>query len=186
MDGIGSTRKMQHEQHLEFNIKGLIMATHHNDNAAPAATGDEMRAQYGEDLPAISNSNVEVGTVTQVAINGDATAGRLVLTEEQIRQLGIMAEIGLSVEEMMTILGVCKSRQTLINRYGDIIEQGQSRGNYMLRRRQYDVAMAGDVKMLVWLGKTRLGQRETTEVITKQVLPWGDDLNPGAVQPTIQ
>jgi hypothetical protein len=154
------------------------MATQHNDNAAPAVTGDEMRAQYGEDLPAISHANVEVGEVTQVASNGDSEAGRMILTEEQIRQLGIMAEIGLSLPEMMTILGVCKSRQTLVNRYGDVIEQGKSRGNYMLRRRQYDIAMAGDVKMLVWLGKVRLGQREVTEVINKQVLPWANDLPP--------
>jgi hypothetical protein len=148
----------------------------HNDNAEPAVTGDEMRAQYGQDLPEISTTQVEVGDETQAAANGDAGSGRLILTEEQIRQLGIMAEIGLTVEEMMSILGVCKSRQTLINRYGDIIEQGKSRGNYMLRRRQYDVAMGGDIKMLVHLGKTRLGQRETTEIINKTVLPWANDL----------
>jgi len=152
------------------------MATQHNDDATPAVTGDEMRMQYGEDLPEISTDRVEVGDETQPAITGDAAAGRLILTEEQIRQLGIMAEIGLTMDEIMSILGVCKSRQTLTNRYGDIIEQGKARGNYMLRRRQYDVAMAGDIKMLVHLGKTRLGQRETTEIINKTVLPWANDL----------
>ncbi len=132
--------------------------------------------EYLQDIPELNMSNVEVADTTQVAGVGDSEANRLILTEEQIRQLGIMAEFGLSLEEMTQILGVCKSKATLFNRYNDIIEQGRARGNYMLRRRQYDIAMQGDVKMLVHLGKTRLGQRETTEVINKTVLPWGNDL----------
>lgn len=132
--------------------------------------------EYLQDIPELNISNVEVADATQTAKQGDPEANRLILTEEQIRQLGVMAEFGLSLEEMTQILGVCKSKATLFNRYNDIIEQGRARGNYMLRRRQYDIAMQGDVKMLVHLGKTRLGQRETTEVINKTVLPWGNDL----------
>ena len=113
--------------------------------------------EYLEDIPELNISNVEIADETQVAVKGDPEANRLILTEEQVRQLGIMAEFGLSLDEMTQILGVCKSKATLSNRCGDIIEQGRARGNYMLRRRQYDIAMQGDVKMLVHLGKTRLG-----------------------------
>ncbi len=146
------------------------------DDADTAVNVEMIRMEYLQDIPELNMSNVEVADTTQVAGVGDSEANRLILTEEQIRQLGIMAEFGLSLEEMTQILGVCKSKATLFNRYNDIIEQGRARGNYMLRRRQYDIAMQGDVKMLVHLGKTRLGQRETTEVINKTVLPWGNDL----------
>jgi hypothetical protein len=142
----------------------------------PTVTGEMKRQEYSDDIPAFSLAGVEIADQTQEAQLGSAQDSRLVLTADQVRQLGTMAEFGLSLEEMTQILGVCKSKQTLINRYNDVIEQGRSRGNYMLRRRQYDVAMAGDVKMLIWLGKTRLGQRETVETINHQVLPWGNDL----------
>jgi hypothetical protein len=142
----------------------------------PTVTGAMKREEYSEDIPVFSLDGVEVADETQRAQLGDHEGNKLLLTEDQVRQLGTMAEFGLSLEEMTQILGVCKSKQTLVNRYGDVIEQGRSRGNYMLRRRQYDVAMAGDVKMLIWLGKTRLGQRETVETINHQVLPWGNDL----------
>jgi hypothetical protein len=147
-----------------------------DDDANTAVNVEAIRMEYLEDIPELNISNVEIADETQVAVKGDPEANRLILTEEQVRQLGIMAEFGLSLDEMTQILGVCKSKATLSNRYGDVIEQGRARGNYMLRRRQYDIAMQGDVKMLVHLGKTRLGQRETTEVITKQILPWGNDI----------
>ena len=147
-----------------------------DDDANTAVNVEAVRMEYLEDIPELNISNVEIADETQVAVKGDPEANRLILTEEQVRQLGIMAEFGLSLDEMTQILGVCKSKATLSNRYGDIIEQGRARGNYMLRRRQYDIAMQGDVKMLVHLGRTRLKQTETTEIITKQILPWGNDI----------
>ena len=145
-----------------------------DDDANTAVNVEAVRMEYLEDIPELNISNVEIADETQVAVKGDPEANRLILTEEQVRQLGIMAEFGLSLDEMTQILGVCKSKATLSNRYGDVIEQGRARGNYMLRRRQYDIAMQGDVKMLVHLGRTRLKQTETTEIITKQILPWND------------
>jgi hypothetical protein len=39
----------------------------------------------------------------------------------------------------------------------------KSKGESLLRHKQYEVAMKGDKTMLVWLGKNRLGQKETEE-----------------------
>jgi hypothetical protein len=50
------------------------------------------------------------------------------------------------------------------------------RGDDVLRLKQFQVAQKGDVAMLKWLGKNRLGQRDKVEHI---------GLPPGAGTPTI-
>ncbi len=39
----------------------------------------------------------------------------------------------------------------------------KGKGNSLLRHKQFQIAMEGDKTMLVWLGKNRLGQKETEE-----------------------
>jgi len=39
----------------------------------------------------------------------------------------------------------------------------KQKGESLLRHKQFEIAMKGDKTMLVWLGKNRLGQRETEE-----------------------
>lgn len=129
---------------------------------------------YESELPAISWQGVETQEVCQPATK-TGVEGRLILTPYQCQQILRMAQLGLNIREISTIMGVCANDKTLVARYGSLIEQGTSRGNYMLRRRQYDLAMAGDTKMLIHLGKCRLGQREEVTITTKQPLPWADD-----------
>ena len=38
-------------------------------------------------------------------------------------------------------------------------------GNELLRRTQFDIAMGGNVTMLIWLGKQYLGQQDTSSII---------------------
>ena len=38
-----------------------------------------------------------------------------------------------------------------------------------LRKKQFEMAMDGDVRMLIWLGKQYLGQKENPEVITEEL-----------------
>ena len=42
--------------------------------------------------------------------------------------------------------------------YRDAYERGKDKGKMSLRRKQYELAMAGDKTMLIWLGKQLLGQ----------------------------
>ena len=44
-----------------------------------------------------------------------------------------------------------------------------------LRKKQFEVAMSGDVRMLIWLGKQYLGQKETPDIM-KDTLCEGFDL----------
>lgn len=48
-----------------------------------------------------------------------------------------------------------------------------------LRRRQFEVAMDGNVTMLIWLGKQHLGQRDKFEVATNAMTheDWLDELD---------
>jgi hypothetical protein len=50
--------------------------------------------------------------------------------------------------------------------FTDYSSEKRSRGESLLRHKQFEVAMKGDKTMLVWLGKNRLGQKETEEKTT--------------------
>jgi hypothetical protein len=54
--------------------------------------------------------------------------------------------------------------------YREAWENGQGRGRVSLRRAQYQAAMKGDRTMLVWLGKTLLGQTEKS-ILQVEELP---------------
>lgn len=47
--------------------------------------------------------------------------------------------------------------------FSDYFEQKRGTGKIALRRKQYDIAMNGNVTMLIWLGKQYLGQAEKLE-----------------------
>lgn len=70
----------------------------------------------------------------------------------------MLARAELTHEEIAAELGC--SVDTLTRRFADSIKKGRERGNGRIRARQYDLAMKGNVALLIWLGKQRLGQRE--------------------------
>lgn len=49
--------------------------------------------------------------------------------------------------------------------FSEIYKKLAGYGNISLRRKQFEVAMAGDRGMLIWLGKQYLGQKDTVENI---------------------
>ncbi len=79
-----------------------------------------------------------------------------VVDEKQIYQL---AAINCSNEEIATIMRVDK--RTIERRFAAVIKEGRENGKMSLKRKQFDVAMKGNVSMLIWLGKNMLGQRDT-------------------------
>ena len=67
---------------------------------------------------------------------------------------------------MEEIAGLCKcSVDTLERRFAEVIKEERSQGKLSLRRWQWREAEAGNVGMLVWLGKQELGQREPKQPI---------------------
>jgi hypothetical protein len=77
------------------------------------------------------------------------------------------AEIGCTIEEIATVLGF--SRSNLYERMDaqpeirEAIDRGRNLGKVRLRLLQWRSAMAGNVTMLIWLGRQVLGQKDRPE-----------------------
>lgn len=74
-----------------------------------------------------------------------------------------LAEMGCTLAEIAAFPGVDCDKSTLSRRFATVIDKGRSIGNISIRRKQFEVAMAGNVAMLIWLGKQWLGQADKIE-----------------------
>lgn len=86
-----------------------------------------------------------------------------ILTPEGCQLVENLSRILCTEEEIAQILET--SPDTLLNKnnkelFRASIERGKAQGKQSLRRMQYKVAMSGNVKMLIWLGKQVLGQSD--------------------------
>ena len=79
-----------------------------------------------------------------------------------------LARIACTYDEMSAILKCDK--KTLMRRFGTIIKNGWEEGRMSLRREQMKAAMGGNIAMLIWLGKQRLGQSEKNEFSGTQTM----------------
>lgn len=86
-----------------------------------------------------------------------------------------LASIMCSYEEIAMIMNT--SVDNLKKRYKDIIEKGRAEGKKSLRRKQMEVALEkGDVRMLIFLGKNYLDQKDTpTDTESQDPLPWPNE-----------
>lgn len=66
-----------------------------------------------------------------------------------------------TIEQMATILHC--SADTLTRNFAGIIKEGRATAKRSLLKKQFDVAMGGNVTMLIWLGKQHLEQSEKIE-----------------------
>lgn len=105
----------------------------------------------------------------EVFIEKISTKGRpkKVLTEEGAKLVEKLASIFCPEEDIAEILGV--SIDTMHNEdnnelFRGAILKGKTNGKRSLRQTQFDIALRGNVKMLIWLGKQYLGQSEKVEL----------------------
>lgn len=88
-------------------------------------------------------------------------------------QLEKLARLPLVAEEIAWVLGV--SVDTLSRRLqeqeqitcAEYLEQKRASIRKRLMAKQFDVAMKGNVTMLIWLGKQYLDQKDKAETVTK-------------------
>lgn len=90
------------------------------------------------------------------------------LNKEQIKQL---ASMGLIQKEISAVSGISVS--TLQRNYDTIIKEGLEHLKASLKRKQYQVAMTGNVSMLIWLGKQYLDQKDKQELSGDTTSPLG-------------
>jgi len=72
-----------------------------------------------------------------------------------------LAAVGLTVEEIAVVEGV--NKRTIERNALGIVDEGRMHMNASLKRKQYEMAMSGNVTMLIWLGKQHLGQTDKRE-----------------------
>jgi len=80
---------------------------------------------------------------------------RIELDREQIFQL---ARLHCTIKEIADFFKV--DRDTIADNYSAEIKKGRADGRIRLRKKQFDLAMQGNVTMCIWLGKQILEQNE--------------------------
>lgn len=84
--------------------------------------------------------------------------------EIDLEQLTALASVGLTQSECAAILkcspDTIQRRPELVDAYNDGMETCKA----SLRRKQFEIAMKGNVTALIWLGKNLLGQSDKTEL----------------------
>ncbi len=77
-----------------------------------------------------------------------------------------LAMLQCSTKEIASRCGC--SVDTIDRRFADIIQKGKDLGRANLRQKQYELAMSGNVTMLIWLGKQYLDQKDKQEFATDE------------------
>tara|TARA_R100001460_G_scaffold82978_2_gene123873 strand:+ start:780 stop:1100 length:321 start_codon:yes stop_codon:yes gene_type:complete len=92
--------------------------------------------------------------------------------KELIKKLGSLM---CTYEEIGFIVGM--SGENVKKRFKKAVEEGQAVGKESLRRAQFKKAVeAGDTRMLIFLGKNYLGQKDDPNSQENlEVLPWEED-----------
>ena len=88
-----------------------------------------------------------------------------------------LASIGCPNSEIAAVVGC--SVATLDRNYVDVIHKGRENLKTRLRKKQIEVALTGNVSMLIWLGKQILGQSEKVEARTEHSGTIGGTLDEG-------
>ena len=91
--------------------------------------------------------------------------GRKLLDIDPV-QVEKLSAIQCTLREMAAFFGC--DEKTLRGRFSAEIAKGKEQGKMSLRRKQYDVAMNGNVSMLIWLGKNYLDQAEKVDANLQQ------------------
>ena len=112
----------------------------------------------------------KLGTVTKEGLIVGRGTNKKVIPFDEVDKL---ARLHCSYAEIAKWFDI--PEDTLKYNFRDRIEQGYERTKQKLRSKQLEVALGGNVTMLIWLGKNMLGQTDTQVVEqTHQILPWTD------------
>lgn len=83
-------------------------------------------------------------------------------TDEKRAIVRALAKYGVRQHDIAVQIGVAKG--TLAKYYSEDLDAGMAEAAEGLAKTAYQMAMDGDVRMIIFLLKTRLGYRETTRI----------------------
>ena len=131
---------------------------------AKATAAPRAKKQYASDelfddsQPLMVSSSLTAAE--KIELNKDkASRPYKILDEEQIAKLAAM---GASISTIAAFFDV--DPNTIIYSYSSAYAKGRETLNLRLQVTQVNVALDGSVPMLIHLGKTRLGQKDTVEI----------------------
>lgn len=81
------------------------------------------------------------------------------INPEQVQKLAMLHCSG---REIAAFFGC--DEKTIRNRFTAEIEKGREKGKMTLRQKQYELAINGNVPLLIWLGKNMLDQKDKNDV----------------------
>lgn len=110
-------------------------------------TGRYLNAQTPPELATIVKTGRVVGR------------NKVVIDPSDVQRL---AELHVPVADMARFFGV--PVDTLTYNFKDVIDISKELTKQRLRKKQIDLALEGNVTLLIWLGKNLLNQQETPEV----------------------
>ena len=84
------------------------------------------------------------------------------VTDKEIEQMKVLARAHCSNEEIAAFLNI--SVATLKTRFQPLLKTSRQAGLAGIRAKQFELAINGNVTMLIWLGKVLLWQRECLNV----------------------
>ena len=74
------------------------------------------------------------------------------------KQVEALASYGCTKTEIAAFFGC--NETTIRKRFSENLIKGKESGKIRLRKKQFEMAMKGNVSMLIWLGKQTLGQKD--------------------------
>lgn len=133
----------------------------------------EAQAPEQQEAPAWQfkpRQNPKWGTVERAGLIVGRGPNKKVIPPDDVYKL---AALGCSQKEIATWFGI--PEETLKYNFYDYIQKAQEETKQRLRKAQLQVALGGNVTMLIWLGKQMLGQVENpAQADTDRILPWTD------------
>ena len=88
---------------------------------------------------------------------------KLVLSKKEKEAITYLSSMGCPWHELASELGIAENTLKACEEAKELKRNGYNRGCRSLRSKQFEIAKAGNVSMLTWLGKQYLGQSDKSE-----------------------
>lgn len=111
------------------------------------------------------------GTMTKEGLVVGRGDTKTVIPPDEVEKLALLHCTNTEIADFFNI-----PIKTLEYNFAKLIQKAKMTTKQRLRRAQLEVALKGNVPMLIWLGKNILGQQDQPiDTDNQQPLPWSDD-----------